>query len=65
MVLKHIKLVLGTYVNVFSPGHGLTSGTTQRFRGQPTTSPGTGTSTNPVFAFANPGDFDGILGSNK
>ena len=46
------------------PEHGLTSGTTQRFRGQPTTSPGTGTSTNPVFAFANPGDFDGILGSN-
>ena len=51
-------------INVSFPGHGLTSGTTQRFRGQPTTSPGTGTSTNPVFAFANPGDFDGILGSN-
>ena len=51
-------------INVSFPGHGLTSGTTQRFRGQPTTSPGTGTSTNPVFALANPGDFDGILGSN-
>ena len=51
-------------INVSFPGHGLTNGTTQRFRGQPTTSPGTGTSTNPVFAFANPGDFDGILGSN-
>ena len=51
-------------INVSFPGHGLTSGTTQRFRGQPTTSPGTGTPTSPVFAFANPGDFDGILGSN-
>jgi len=51
-------------INVSFPGHGLTSGTTQRFRGQPTTSPGTGTPTSAVFAFANPGDFDGILGSN-
>ena len=50
-------------INVSFPGHGLTSGTTQRFRGQPTTSPGTGTETT-CFAFANPGDFDGILGSN-
>ena len=51
-------------INVSFPGHGLTNGSTQRFRGQPTTSPGTGTSTNPVFAFANPGNFDGITGAN-
>ena len=46
------------------PGHGLTTATTYRFRGQPTTSPGTGTPTNAVFAFSNPADFDGISGSN-
>ena len=51
-------------INVFSPGHGLTSGTTYRFRGAPTTSPGTGTSTDPVFAYSNPENFDGISGSN-
>ena len=51
-------------INVSFPGHGLTNGSTQRFRGHPTTSPGTGTSTNPVFAFANPGNFDGITGAN-
>ena len=51
-------------INVSFPGHGLTNGSTQRFRGQPTTAPGTGTSTNPVFAFANPGNFDGITGAN-
>ena len=39
-------------INVFSPGHGLTSGTTYLFRGPPTISPGTGTATNPVFAYA-------------
>ena len=51
-------------INVTAPGHGLTNGTTYRFRGQPTISPGTGTSSNPVFAYANPADFDGITGAN-
>jgi hypothetical protein len=51
-------------INVSFPGHGLTTATTYRFRGQPTTSPGTGSLTNAVFAFANPADFDGISGSN-
>ena len=46
-------------INVFSPGHGLTSSTTYRFRGPPTTSAGGN-----VFQYANPQDFDGILGSN-
>ena len=46
-------------INVFSPGHGLTDNTTYRFRGPPTTSAGTGS-----FVYANPEDFDGILGSN-
>ena len=47
-------------INVFSPGHGLTNGTTYRFRGSPlaiTASGGT-------FQFANPSDFDGITGAN-
>ena len=51
-------------INVFAPGHGLTDTTTYRFRGAPTTSPGTGTSTNPVFAYAAIPNFDGISGSN-
>ena len=51
-------------INVFAPGHGLTDSTTYRFRGAPTTSPGTGTSTNPVFAYAAIPNFDGISGSN-
>ena len=51
-------------INVSFQGHGLTTATTYRFRGQPTTSPGTGTPTNAVFAFSNPADFDGISGSN-
>ena len=51
-------------INVTAPGHGLTNGTTYRFRGQPTTAPGTGTPTNAVFAYANPESFDGISGSN-
>jgi hypothetical protein len=50
-------------INVFSPGHGLTNGTTYLFRGVPTTSPGTGTSTNPVFAYATIPNFDGITGA--
>ena len=51
-------------INVSFPGHGLTTATTYRFRGQPTTSPGTGTPTNAVFAYANPENFDGVSGSN-
>ena len=42
-------------INVFSPGHGLTSGTTYRFRG-----PCAGSS----FTYANPQNFDGITGAN-
>jgi hypothetical protein len=45
-------------INVTAPGHGLTNGTTYRFRGVPTTAPGTGTPTNAVFAYANPGSFE-------
>ena len=51
-------------INVSFAGHGLTTSTTYRFRGSPTTSPGTGSPTNAVFAFSNPADFDGISGSN-
>ena len=50
-------------INVNVPGHGLTNGTTYLFRGAPTISPGTGTSTNPVFAYASIPDFDGITGA--
>ena len=50
-------------INVFSPGHGLTNGTTYLFRGPPTISPGTGTATNPVFAYATIPNFDGITGA--
>ena len=46
-------------INVTAPGHGLTNGTTYRFRGQPTTSAGGN-----VFVYANPADFDGITGTN-
>ena len=44
-------------INVNSPSHGLTSGSTYRFRGSPTVSDGSGES-------ANPASFDGIAGSN-
>ena len=50
-------------INVFSPGHGLTNGTTYLFRGPPTISPGTGTESNPVFAYATIPNFDGITGA--
>ena len=49
-------------INVNVPGHGLTNGTTYLFRGAPTISPGTGTPTNPVFAYATIPSFDGITG---
>ena len=45
-------------INVTAPGHGLTNGTTYRFRGAPTTSAGSS------FTYANPADFDGITGAN-
>ena len=60
-------------VNVYSGDHQRTYGTTIRFRGPPTTSPGTGTpdtvgldgpvAGNPVVGFANIANVDGILGS--
>jgi len=50
-------------INVNVPGHGLTNGTTYLFRGAPTISPGTGTSTNSVFAYASIPNFDGITGA--
>jgi len=50
-------------INVNIPGHGLTNGTTYLFRGAPTISPGTGTSSNPVFAYAAIPNFDGITGA--
>ena len=46
-------------INVFSPGHGLVSGTTYRFRGPPTISAGGN-----VFQYSNPQNFDGITGAN-
>ena len=46
-------------INVFSPGHGLVSGTTYRFRGPPTISAGGNT-----FQYSNPENFDGITGTN-
>ena len=44
-------------INVNYPDHGLTSGSTYRFRGAPTVSDGSG-------GYANPATFDGIAGSN-
>ena len=44
-------------INVNSPGHGLTSGSTYRFRGSPTVSDGSA-------GYANPATFDDIAGSN-
>ena len=41
-------------INVYAPDHGLTNGTTYRFRGAPTT----------AGSYADPGSFDGIAGSN-
>ena len=47
-------------INVTAPGHGLTNGTTYRFRGAPLAV----TAAGGTFQFANPADFDGISGSN-
>jgi len=41
-------------INVYAPDHGLTNGSTYRFRGAPTT----------AGSYGNPGSFDGIAGSN-
>ena len=60
-------------INVHSPDHQRTYGTTIRFRGPPTTSPGTGTpdtigldgpvAGNPVVGFSNIANIDGISGA--
>jgi len=47
-------------INVTAPGHGLTNGTTYRFRGSSALVTGGGG----TFQYNNPADFDGILGSN-
>ena len=47
-------------INVTAPGHGLTNGTTYRFRGAPLAI----TVAGGKFQFANPADFDGITGAN-
>jgi len=47
-------------INVTAPGHGLTNGTTYRFRGSPLAITAAGGS----FQFANPEGFDGITGAN-
>ena len=47
-------------INVTAPGHGLTNGTTYRFRGSPALNTGGGG----TFQYNNPADFDGITGAN-
>ena len=47
-------------INVTAPGHGLTNGTTYRFRGAPLAI----TAAGGKFQFGNPADFDGITGAN-
>ena len=47
-------------INVTAPGHGLTNGTTYRFRGSPALTTGGGG----TFQYNNPADFDGITGAN-
>jgi len=44
-------------INVYAPNHGLTNGSTYRFRGAPTVSDGSA-------GYGNPSSFDGIAGSN-
>tara|TARA_R110002020_G_scaffold213964_5_gene420945 strand:- start:727 stop:1311 length:585 start_codon:yes stop_codon:yes gene_type:complete len=51
-------------IRVYEPGHSRTMGKTYRFYGIPTTSPGTGTPSNPVAAYLDPPSFDGITGSD-
>ena len=47
-------------INVTAPGHGLTNGTTYRFRGPSALVTGGGG----TFQYNNPADFDGITGAN-
>ena len=47
-------------INVTAPGHGLTNGTTYRFRGSPALVTGGGG----IFQYNNPSNFDGITGAN-
>ena len=47
-------------INVTAPGHGITNGSTQRFRGAPLAITASGGS----FQFADPTSFDGITGAN-
>ena len=47
-------------INVKAPGHGLTNGTTYRFRGPPLAT----TASGGTFQFSNPQSFDGITGAN-
>jgi len=47
-------------INVTAPGHGLTNGTTYRFRGAPVAI----TAAGGTFQYNNPADFDGITGAN-
>ena len=47
-------------INVTAPVHGLTNGTTYRFRGSPALVTGGGG----TFQYNNPADFDGITGAN-
>jgi hypothetical protein len=47
-------------INVTAPGHGLTNGTTYRFRGSPALVTGGGG----TFQYNNPANFDGITGAN-
>ena len=50
-------------IRVYQPGHARTLGNTYRFYGPPTVPPGTGTTSNPVAAYADVPNFDGINGS--
>ena len=47
-------------INVTAPGHGLTNGTTYRFRGSPALNTGGGG----TFQYNKPADLDGITGAN-
>ena len=51
-------------INVSEPDHQRTYGATVRFRGSPTTAPGTGTVDDGIVAFANLANIDGITGAN-
>ena len=50
-------------IRVYQPGHARTLGNIYRFYGPPTVSPGTGTTSNPIAAYADVPNFDGIDGA--